>query len=120
MKMQAGGPPVLLPSSELIKRCGVFDSSPRTWTCRRGWEGLIEEGGAVPGPGSIEQHQAKRVYKGAWAVVPIDPSKLPVKANRVNTTMPERVLDAVDRLPMIQTKHVRVYIIVRAVVTAYV
>ncbi|NOS99404.1 MAG: hypothetical protein HOP29_02120 [Phycisphaerales bacterium] len=34
---------------------------------------------------------------GVWAVVSVDPSTLRVKAKRINITVPERVLDAVDR-----------------------
>lgn len=61
-------------------------------------EGLIEEGQPVPPPGTIEQHQHKPEYRrGTWAVVSIDPSSLRLKAVRINITMPERVLDAVDR-----------------------
>lgn len=61
-------------------------------------EGLIEDGEPIPEPGRIEDHQSNRLYKGGtWAVVSIAPSHLRVKAKRVNITMPERVLDAVDR-----------------------
>lgn len=61
-------------------------------------EGLIEEGHPVPKPGSIEQHQRNPEYRGGtWAVVSVDPSSLRLKAVRINITVPERVLDAVDR-----------------------
>ncbi len=61
-------------------------------------EGLIEEGQTVPPAGSIEQHQRNPDYReGTWAVVSIDPAKLRLNAIRINITMPERVLDAVDR-----------------------
>jgi predicted RNase H-like HicB family nuclease len=61
-------------------------------------EGLIEDGQVVPEPGRIEDHQANPDYAGGtWAVVSIVPSRLRVKAKRVNISMPERVLDAVDR-----------------------
>ena len=60
--------------------------------------GLIEEGMPVPRPGKIEQHQRDPRYKGGtWAVVSVDPASLRVRAKRVNITLPERVLDAVDR-----------------------
>ena len=61
-------------------------------------EGLIEDGGLAPRPGTIEQYKARPEFRGGfWAVVSIDQSNLRVKAKRVNITMPERVLDAVDR-----------------------
>lgn len=61
-------------------------------------EGLIEEGMPVPRPGRIDRHQKEPRYKGGtWAVVSVDPSSLRVHAKRVNITLPERVLDAIDR-----------------------
>ena len=61
-------------------------------------EGLIEDGQPVPEPGRIEDYQHKRDYTGGtWAVVPINPSDLRVRAKRINITMPQRILDAVDR-----------------------
>jgi predicted RNase H-like HicB family nuclease len=61
-------------------------------------EGLIEEGQAIPQPRTIEHHQSNPDYKGGvWALVYIDPSSLRLEAQRVNITMPRRVLEAVDR-----------------------
>ena len=61
-------------------------------------EGLIEEGQIVPDPGSVEGYRRRSEYKGGvWAVVTVDPSSLRIRAKRINITMPERVLDAVDR-----------------------
>ena len=61
-------------------------------------EGLIEDGQVVPEPGRIEDHREEPDYAdGIWAVVPINPSSLRVEAKRVNITMPQRILDAVDR-----------------------
>ena len=61
-------------------------------------EGMIEDGEAIPLPTAIENHQTRREFRGGiWAVVPIDESTLRVKAVRLNITMPERVVDAVDR-----------------------
>jgi predicted RNase H-like HicB family nuclease len=61
-------------------------------------EGLIEEGQSVPKPASIERHQKNPDYRdGTWAMIKIDPSSLRIHAKRVNVTIPERVLDAVDR-----------------------
>jgi hypothetical protein len=61
-------------------------------------EGLIEEGMAVPEPSSVERHKGNSDYAdGIWAVVRVDESNLRLRAQRVNITLPERVLDAVDR-----------------------
>ena len=82
-------------------------------------EGLIEEGEAVGQPKSVEHHQSNRDFRGGiWAIVSIEESTLRVKAVRLNITMPERVLDAVDRFA---AKHgeTRSGLLVRAV-TAYI
>jgi hypothetical protein len=61
-------------------------------------EGLIEDGQPVPQPSSIERHKRNSDYKGGvWAVATADPARLRLSAKRVNVTIPERVLDAVDR-----------------------
>jgi predicted RNase H-like HicB family nuclease len=61
-------------------------------------EGLIEEGQPVPTPRPIEQSRKDPIYRGGtWAVVSIDPACLRVNAKRINITMPQRILDAVDR-----------------------
>ena len=61
-------------------------------------EGLIEDGVPIPEPTSIEAHKSNPDYaEGVWAVVAVDESNLRIRAKRVNITLPERVLDAVDR-----------------------
>ena len=61
-------------------------------------EGLIDEGQPIPTPAAIEVHQRDPNYAdGTWAIVAVDPSKLRIRAKRINITMPERTLDAVDR-----------------------
>ena len=61
-------------------------------------EGLIEDGQVVPRPRAIDHHRTNSQYKGGvWALVSIDPSHLRQKAQRINITMPERILYAVDR-----------------------
>ncbi|MGQ0627795.1 MAG: type II toxin-antitoxin system HicB family antitoxin [Phycisphaerales bacterium] len=61
-------------------------------------EGLIEEGGVVPLPTPIERLRADPDYADAtWAIVNVDESTLRVKIARVGITMPQRVLDAIDR-----------------------
>jgi predicted RNase H-like HicB family nuclease len=61
-------------------------------------EGLIEEGQPVPRPGTIERYKDDPEYGGGlWAVVSVSKANLRTKARRINITMPERVIDAVDR-----------------------
>jgi predicted RNase H-like HicB family nuclease len=61
-------------------------------------EALISDGQPVPRPGRIDQYQKDPDYRdGTWAVVSIDPAGLRVHAKRINITIPERILDAIDR-----------------------
>jgi predicted RNase H-like HicB family nuclease len=61
-------------------------------------EGLIEEGQPVPTPQPIERSKRTADFRGGtWAVVSIDPACLRLNAKRINITMPQRILDAVDR-----------------------
>src|SRR5271157_4922480 len=60
-------------------------------------EGLIEEGSIVPKARPIEEHRKNREFAGGvWGLVAIDPAALRVHARRVNVTIPERILDAID------------------------
>ncbi len=61
-------------------------------------EGLVEEGRLIPRPAPIETHQKNSDYEGGvWALIPIDQAALRIHARRVNITIPERILDAIDR-----------------------
>jgi predicted RNase H-like HicB family nuclease len=61
-------------------------------------ESVIEDGLAVPEATSIAKHQTDPDFAGwIWAVVEVDLSKLSGKAKRVNITLPERVLSAIDQ-----------------------
>ena len=58
-------------------------------------EGLLDDGQPFPKPSTIEQLRSKRRYRGwTWAIV--DVSELGDKAARVNITLPQRILRAVD------------------------
>ena len=60
-------------------------------------ETVIDDNGAVPEPSSISQHQANAEFAGwVWAVVTIDLAALSDKAERVNITLPARVLRRID------------------------
>lgn len=61
-------------------------------------ETVIEDGHAIPEASPIAKHQADPEFAGwIWAVVEVDLSKLSGKAKRVNITLPERVLAAIDQ-----------------------
>lgn len=60
-------------------------------------ETVIDDGGAVPAPGQIDKHQANPEFKAhIWAVVTVDLASLSDKAERVNITLPARVLRRID------------------------
>jgi predicted RNase H-like HicB family nuclease len=60
-------------------------------------ETVIDDGGALPEPGSIARHQANPEFAGwVWAVVSIDLAALSDKAERINITLPARVLRRID------------------------
>jgi predicted RNase H-like HicB family nuclease len=60
-------------------------------------ETVIDDGGAVPSPASIREHQKNPDFSGwIWAVVDIDLAQLSDKAERINITLPARVLRRID------------------------
>jgi predicted RNase H-like HicB family nuclease len=60
-------------------------------------EGMLDDGKAFPAPTLIEKLQKKRGFRGwTWAVVEVDVSELGDKAARINITLPQRILRAVD------------------------
>ena len=60
-------------------------------------ETVIDDGGAVPEPRTITEHHANPEYVGwVWAVVEVDLAALSDKAERVNITLPARVLRRID------------------------
>ncbi len=68
-------------------------------------EGLIEDGQPVPPPSRAEDHRGNPDYRGGiWAIVQIDPGHLRLKAKRINITVPERILDAIDRTARAQNQ----------------
>lgn len=61
-------------------------------------EGMMEDNEQIPVPQPISTHQTNPEYaNGTWAIVEVDISKLTSKAKRINITLPERLLDKVDR-----------------------
>ena len=65
-------------------------------------EGIIEDGGVVPLATPIDVLRSDPARRdewadGTWAIVTVDESTLRVKIARIGITMPQRVLDAIDR-----------------------
>jgi predicted RNase H-like HicB family nuclease len=60
-------------------------------------EGVTEEGGNVPVPRPIGEHHANPDFEGGtWALVEIAPSKYDGRAEKINITLPRRLLAKVD------------------------
>ena len=61
-------------------------------------EGLLDEGKAPPQPSPVDMHAGTPNFK-CWilAIVEIDPEDLSDAVERVNITLPKRVLTAADR-----------------------
>ncbi len=61
-------------------------------------ETVIDDGESIPESGTIAQHQANPEYAGwLWAVVQVDLAELSDKVERVNITLPARVLRRIDK-----------------------
>lgn len=60
-------------------------------------EGLMDEQEAVPTPKSLEVHQKEHKYKGwTWAIIEVDLADLDDKTERINITLPRKVLRVID------------------------
>ena len=60
-------------------------------------ETVIDDNGVIPEPSSISGLQANPEFKGwVWALVTVDIAELSGKAERVNITIPARVLRRID------------------------
>ena len=61
-------------------------------------EVAIDDGLVVPEPQTLAAHQAKRDFKGwTWGLVTVDIASLSDKAERINITLPSRVLRRIDQ-----------------------
>ena len=60
-------------------------------------EGLVEEGHEPPAPGAVAAYQASPEYAdGVWALVDVDISRFEGKAEKINITIPARLLHKID------------------------
>ena len=61
-------------------------------------EVAIDDGMTIPEPGPLDEHQRKREFKGwTWGLVTVDIASLSNKAERINITLPSRVLRRIDQ-----------------------
>lgn len=61
-------------------------------------ETALDAGGTVPAPGKIADHARNPEYAGmVWALVDIDGALLDDRAERVNISVPRRILSRIDR-----------------------
>lgn len=62
-------------------------------------DAVIEDGGEIPKPAQLQKHYANPEYNGwTFAVIEIDPARLDNAAERVNITLPRRVLARLDAI----------------------
>ena len=60
-------------------------------------DGLLDDNEKVPIPSAIEKYRKNKEFKGfVWALVEIDPAILDDKVERVNITLPRRILSRLD------------------------
>jgi predicted RNase H-like HicB family nuclease len=61
-------------------------------------ESLVIDGEQIPTPKTVEDYfDNLDLAEGIWALVEVDLSKLSGKVRRVNVTIPERILNQIDR-----------------------
>ena len=61
-------------------------------------EGLAEDGGDIPVPRAIAEHRANADFAdGVWAAVEVDVSRFDGRAEKINITLPRRLLARIDR-----------------------
>ena len=60
-------------------------------------ETVLDDGGDIPKPGSVSAHRENPDFAGGiWALAEIDPALLEDHTERVNITLPRRVLARLD------------------------
>ena len=60
-------------------------------------EGITEGGGDVPAPHPVGEHRANPDFEGGtWALVEIDTSKYDGRTEKINITIPRRILAKID------------------------
>lgn len=60
-------------------------------------ETVLDDGGTVPPPGLLDKHRGNPDFAGwIWALAEVDPALFSDKAERVNITLPARLLRRID------------------------
>ena len=60
-------------------------------------EGIVDDGGEVPIPRPMAEHRSNPDFAdGVWAAVEVDVSRYEGKAEKVNITLPRRLLARID------------------------
>jgi len=60
-------------------------------------EGLMEDGGNIPAPRPIAEHLANPDFAdGVWAAVDVNVSRFEGKSEKINITLPRRLLAKID------------------------
>ena len=60
-------------------------------------ETVLDDGGDIPKPGSVSAHRENPDFAGwIWALAEVDPALLEAHTERVNITLPRRVLARLD------------------------
>jgi predicted RNase H-like HicB family nuclease len=60
-------------------------------------EGITEDNGEIPVPRPISEHQANPDFAGGiWAAVEVDVSRFDGRAEKINITLPRRLLAKID------------------------
>ena len=62
-------------------------------------DATLDAGNAIPSPGTLEQLRANPDYAGwSYGVITVDPALLDDRTERVNITLPRRVLERLDAM----------------------
>jgi predicted RNase H-like HicB family nuclease len=60
-------------------------------------DGIVEDGGEVPTPHPMAEHRANPDFAdGVWAAVEVDVTRFDGRAEKINITLPRRLLAKID------------------------
>jgi predicted RNase H-like HicB family nuclease len=87
-----------LPGCFSVDDSGIDEAIDNAKEAIAAWiEAVVDDGGDIPAPSAIEAHRANPEFDcWIWAVAEVDPAILDDKAERVNITLPRRVLARLD------------------------
>jgi predicted RNase H-like HicB family nuclease len=61
-------------------------------------ETVLDDNGTIPAPGNLAEHVKNSEFSGwTWAVVEVDGTMLDDRSERVNISVPKRILARIDR-----------------------